>query len=466
LLASRPEGDIRVKKVVSALLALVWLSGCTRSPASPLEQASGATSQAICSGVFVSGLPPADVYRLAQRPESGMWAVDWALRYHVDRARRQVRTDIGGAFHSRSVFREGRGCTLVWQAPPPQPLAPPPVEPALLPDIAGPEAVAPQNAALGAAVDAAFAEPGAGGAPRSTDAVVIVHDGRVVAERYAPGVGVDTALDGHSLAKSVVNALIGVLARDGRLDVSARVAAPEWPAGDPRAAITLGDLMRMDAGFDFDEGTGASTAGEMWFTQDDIAHFAAEQRLVSPVGARWHYSSGSYAILSRVLKSEIGGPQALTDFAHREVLGPLGMRDVTIEFDGSGTMMGAHAVYASARDWARFGLLYLHDGVVGGRRILPDGWVRYSTTPTLGGGYGAGFWLNTTNAAVPTWGFPWGLPGVPADAFMARGYLGQWIVIVPSENLVVVRMGFSHGGAGEMRSVAKLVRDAAVALHS
>jgi CubicO group peptidase (beta-lactamase class C family) len=452
-----------MKKLVSALLASIGLAGCAHGPDALLGQASGATSQAICSGLFVSGLQPGDIYRLQQRPEPGMWAVDWALRYRVDNQRREVRTDIAGAFPSRSVFRDGRGCTLVRQSPPPA-IAAAPSAPALLPDIAGPAVVAPKSVALRAAIDAAFADPGAGGR-RATEAVVIVHGGQVVAERYAPGVGIDTQLDGHSLAKSFVNALIGVLVREGRLDVRDRTGAPEWDASDPRSRITLDELMRMDAGFDFDEGNGASTAGVMWFTQDDIAHFAAEQPLVSPVGERWHYNSGSYALLSRVLKSQIGGPQALSDFAHREVLDRLGMRSVTIEFDGTGTMMGAHAVYASARDWARFGLLYLQDGVVSGRRVLPEGWVRYSTTPTLGGGYGAGFWLNTVNTPVPTWGFPWGLPGAPADAFMGRGYLGQWVVIVPSENLVVVRMGFSHGGAGEMTSVAKLVRDTVAALH-
>lgn len=454
-----------MKKAVGALLMAIGLGGCTPGPIAMLQQASGSTSQVVCSGVFVSGLEPDEAYRLEQRPEPGMWVVDWALHYQIDRQRREVRTDIAGAVPTRSVFRDGRGCTLIQHAPPPEAISVTPAGPAALQDVAGPALVTPKSAALRAAIDAAFSEPGAGGR-RATQAVVIVHDDRVIGERYAPGVGVDTQLDGHSMAKSVTNALIGVLVREGWLDMHARAAAPEWGTGDPRAQITLENLMRMDGGFDFDEGKGASTAGEMWFTQDDIAHFAAEQPLVSPVGGRWHYSSGSYAILSRVLKTRIGGPQALSDFVHREVLDPLGMHNITIEFDGVGTMMGAHAVYASARDWARFGLLYLHDGVVGGRRILPEGWVRYSTTPTLGGGYGAGFWLNNVNTPTPTWKFPWGLPGAPPDAFMARGYLGQWVVIIPSENLVVVRMGFSHGGAGEMMSVAKLVRDTVNALHA
>src|SRR5579872_1320978 len=260
-----------MKRAVCALLAAVGLEGCALGPGALLDQASGSTSQQVCSGVFVSGLAPDSVYQTVLRPEPGMAAIDWALRYQVDRTRREVRTRIAGAFASRSVFRDGRGCTLVRHGPPPQALRATRAEPALLPDIAGPAPVAPQSAALAAAIDAAFAEPGIGG-PRATEAVVIVHDGQVIGERYAPGVGVDTPLDGHSLAKSVVNALIGVLVRERRLDVQARAAAPEWGGDDPRAQITLADLMRMDAGFDFDEGRGASTAGQMWFASDDIAH--------------------------------------------------------------------------------------------------------------------------------------------------------------------------------------------------
>lgn len=453
-----------MNKMCGVAAAAVLLTGCSVGHGSLLDQASNSASQTICSGTFVMGLPPDTAYKEEMRPEPGVWAIDWALHWDVDRAHREVRSNLLGAFPSRAVFREGRGCTLIHALAPPEPIKIAPPDPSLLTDIAGPEPVAPKSPALRAAIDAAFVEPG--GVPRVTKAVVIVHDGRVVGERYADSIGIDTALDGHSLAKSVVNALIGILVREGKLDVHARVDAPEWRAQDRRAAITLEDLMRMDAGFDFDEGQGAGTATHMWYTQDDIAHFAAGLPLVSAVGAQWHYSSASYALLSRMLKNKIGGPQALTDFAHHALFDPLGMRHVTIEFDAAGNMMGAHAVYASPRDWARFGLLYLNDGVVSGRCLLPESWVRFSTTPRLAGGYGAGFWLNNTNTPLPTWGFPWGLPGAPKDAFFGRGYMGQWVVIVPSENLVVVRMGFSHGDAGEMGSVAALVRDVVRALHA
>ncbi len=443
--------------------AALLIGGCSAGHGSLLDEASNAASQTVCSGVFVSGLTASTAYDEEMRPEPGVWAINWALHTKVDIAKGEVRSNFLGAYPSRSVFRAGRGCTLLHDLPPPEALRSTTPAPSLQAEIAGPVPVAPESRALRAAIDAAFVEPG--GTPRLTKAVVVLYDGRVIGERYAPGIGVDTALDGHSLAKSVVNGLIGILVRQEKVDVHARVAAPEWSARDPHAAITIEDLMRMRAGFDFDEGQGAGTATHMWYTQDDIAHFAAEQPLVSQPKSQWHYSSGSYAMLSRLLKDQVGGPQALNDFAHRELFDPLGMHHVTIEFDGAGNMMGAHAVYATARDWARFGLLYLNDGIAGGRRILPKGWVQFSTAPTLGGGYGAGFWLNNTHAPVPTWGFPWGLPGVPADAFFGRGYMGQWVVVVPSENLVVVRMGFSHGDAGEMHSVAELVRDVVRALH-
>jgi CubicO group peptidase (beta-lactamase class C family) len=126
--------------------------------------------------------------------------------------------------------------------------------------------------------------------------------------------------------------------------------------------------------------------------------------------------------------------------------------------------MGANAMYATPREFARFGLLYLDGGVVGGRRVLPEGWVEYSTRATKGTGYGAGFWLNNTSAPLAEWGTNWGIPGAPRDSYMARGYLGQYIVVVPSADLVVVRMGQSHARSGDLASVGVLVRNVVEAL--
>jgi CubicO group peptidase (beta-lactamase class C family) len=439
--------------IVSLCVALI---GCSGDPNALLSEASGAVSQTLCSKVFVSGLSPEVVFREHLRPEPGMGLIAGAIRYDVDHEAREVRTRIGGRFATRAVFAEGRGCTLVFgDDAAPAPLSAPPRVAALQADIAGPDVVAPENEALAAALDRAFADG-------ETRAVVVVRHGRVIAERYAEGYGVEMPLLSHSMAKSVVNALVGLLVRDGRLDVNA-VAPVAWRDEARRGRVTIDNLLRMNAGMGFDEGGGASIATHMWYTQSDTAAFAATARFGAEPGAEWGYSSRSYTLLSKIIGDELGGPEGVRDYAERELFGPLGMAHVTLEFDGAGTMMGAQGLFATPRDFARFGLLYLHDGLAGERRILPEGWVAYSTRPTGESGYGAGFWLNTTRTRIPEWGMRWGIPGAPQDAFMARGYLGQYTVIVPSADLVVVRMGASHGGGAGIASVGALVRDAIAA---
>lgn len=452
----------------AALVLVASLGGCAASPGELLSEAAASTSQTLCSKVFVAGLDPRAVFAEHLRPEPGMGLIAGLIRYDIDREARSVVTTVGGRFRREAVWREGRGCTLTYPGTPaPQALVRRPAEPARLPPIAGPEAVATDNPALRRALDMAFAESG-NGSPRMTKAIVIVKAGKVIAERYAPGYGVDTPLLSHSIAKSVVNALIGILVQRGDLSVTDPAPVAAWRTADgPNGAVTVENLMRMNAGFGFDEGIGAGIATHMWYTQPDMAAFAAGAVRETAPGEAWGYSSRSYVLLSRIIGDRVGGgPQGLDDFARRELFDPLGMSSVTLEYDASGTLMGANSLYATPRDWARFGLLYLHDGVIDGRRILPEGWVGWSTRPTGGMGYGAGFWLNTTDAKIPTWGNRWGLPGAPKDAFMARGYMGQYIVVVPSEDLVVVRFGQSHGGDGDIAGVGALVRDVVASVRA
>jgi CubicO group peptidase (beta-lactamase class C family) len=427
-----------------------------------LAETSAATSQTLCTSVFVSGLQPDDAFRKQLRPEPGMGLVNWAMHYEVDKKRREVHTRILGTFSSRSVFAPGRGRTLVFEGRLPSAVETLSPEPALLREIAGSGVVIPEYPRLRAAIDAAFEEPRRGPS-RNTAAIDIVHNGRVIGEKYAPGYGPDVALWGHSLAKSVVNALVGILVRNGAPDTNRPAPVPEWhtPNG-PRAAITLDNLLRMDAGFGFDEGVGSTLATRMFYTQPDTTRFAVAAKLTTSPGTRWGYSSRSYAVLSRIVGEAVGGGP---NFIHHNLFDPLGMQSATVEYDSAGTMMGAYSILASPRDWARFGPLYLNDGVVAGHRILPEGWVHYSTSPTLDSSYGTGFWLNNTDREIPVWRFPWGLPGAPSDTFMARGYLGQYIVIVPSESLVVVRFGYSRGRGAAMESVGRLIHDIIIALH-
>ena len=264
---------------------------------------------------------------------------------------------------------------------------------------------------------------------------MVVRDGRIVGERYAPGYGPDTPMQSWSMAKSVTNALVALLVRDGRLAVGRPV--PGLPNG-----IAIDHLLRQTSGQPYgSSNSGFDLASRMQFLEADTAAFAAARFDGGP-GERWSYTDANYAVLSGIVRKAAGGtPDAVVRLARRELFGPVGMTSALLEFDEAGNPMGASWAFATARDWARFGLLYLHDGVVNGRRILPAGWVAYSAAPTpqADWGYGAGFWTNRGSDAGSRRRQSWGMP---ADAFFALGNSGQIVIVAPSAGLVVVSLGF------------------------
>jgi CubicO group peptidase (beta-lactamase class C family) len=412
-----------------------------------LHIATGSVSRSLCAAAFVSGVDPDRIYAEEQRPL--MASIGWAVRYTVDRPRREVRSSVLGLFPARAVYRPGLGC-LVTHGDGPVP------EAAGLaldvePDGYGPGVVAPADPALRHALDLAFAEPDPAH-PRLTKAMAVLHDGRLIAERYAPGYGPQTRIWVHSVTKSMTQALIGILVRQGRLrlDQTAPIAAWRAPA-DPHRAVTVDQLLRMDSGLPFDETEGpVNPATHMWFREPDTAAYAARMPLDHAPGTAWGYSNLGYALLSKLVGDATGGTAVGAErFARDQLFVPLGMRHTTIETDAAGTLLGSGFGYATARDLARFGQLYLDDGVAGGRRILPAGWADYSRSRTLDTGYGAGFWTNLRNrGSVPVWDAPWGMPQLPKDMFYARGAFGQYVIIVPSERLVVVRLGLTVQGGG------------------
>jgi len=298
-------------------------------------------------------------------------------------------------------------------------------------------------------------------------------DGRIIAERYADGVGPQTPLLGFSMTKSVISALVGVLVRQGKLklDTPAPVAAWQNP-DDPRHAITVDQLLRHTSGLALGSSLQASLGAafepvnRMKFMEGDMAAYAESMPLQTAPGTAWNYHDGNTVILAHLIRQAAGGTAAdMMRFARQELFGPLGMRHVALEFDASGNAEGSSQMLASARDWARFGQLYLNDGVLGGKRILPDGWVKYSAQPTPGAwvGMGAGFWTNlgdSLGAAYRT------ERGMPRDAFFAKGSIGQYVVIVPSEKLVVVRLGRSPNWPPECDGVFQLVADVIAATNA
>ncbi|MBW8077936.1 MAG: serine hydrolase [Gallionella sp.] len=424
--------------IASLVAALLGWAAWRLQPA--LAVAAGLTSHELCDGVFIADQSSQVVFRTNLVPRQGYHWIAWAIRYKVDREQASVTSSLLGAFSATAVYRKGFGCLVLHGTPPAEQNASLPQDgPALLPPLAGHGVVAPVNAKLKTALDAEFDGP-----RRRTEAVVVVHDGHIIAERYAPGIGPRTPLIGYSATKSVISALIGILVREKKLSLYGPAPVALWAAGgDKRHAISIDDLLRMRSGLDFPEtDSGLGRPSRMLFLQRNMAAYAERTRLEFSPGTVWSYSSASYLILSQILRNAVGGgPAQVLAFAHRELFAPLGMTNVHLDFDATGTPVGSTYMLAPARSWARFGMLYLDDGVVGGQRMLPAGWVRYSTTPSPGTGYGAGFWTERVGKGANPW--KWGLPDVPADTFMARGILGQFVVVVPSKDLVVVRFGLT-----------------------
>jgi CubicO group peptidase (beta-lactamase class C family) len=447
------------------LAAMTAAAGIFR-PDRALRVATGYVAHNICSKTFVSRFDPQTVF--AETIErDGIRRLRLLLRYHLDRAAKIVDASVAGLFESRAAFHEGFGCVMLLSSEQPYLLRSDiealktPKAPPLLPEIAGPKVVEPADPALKAALDHAFEE---NEAPpfRRTKAVVVLRDGIIIAERYADGVTIDTPLLGFSMTKSVINALIGIMTQQGLVSPSIPAPIPEWhSSSDPRHVIEVEHLLRMTTGLALDEtNSGFDASSQMLYLHDDMAGFAVNAPLIAPPGMRWAYSSPTTQLLARIIRDAVGGPEQTLAYAWRELFNPLGMRDVTLEFDGTGTLQASTYMFASARDWARFGLLFLNDGVLAGKRILHEDWVDFSAAATLDTDYGAGFWTNRSEhqhakARVRL--------GIPRDAFFASGDLGQRVVIIPSQQMVVVRLSDSSDPIGDVSSLARLVKEAIAA---
>ncbi|MCE5249690.1 beta-lactamase family protein [bacterium] len=416
-----------------------------------LSAGAGVEAKMLCSGVFVSGRSPESIMN-----EDLHHSVNY-IRLEVDTANHAVTATAFGVIQRRALFREGLGSTLLAgctedelrsqadtgrkSTPQNQKNLPWPSGDLIVSEDL-PAGIDTQK--LKSIMDEAFSEPDPK-LHRRTRAVVVVYDGHIIAERYAPDFTKDMPLLGYGMTQSVMNALAGILVCQGKLSVHEPAPVPEWSSpGDPCGAITTDQLLRMSSGLTFDDSHPPLTDSVIMFGSPDMAAYAAGKPLAAKPDTRWAHSNGTSNIIARIIRTAVGG--TLPDyfaFPHSALFDRIGMRSAVLEPDVSGTFVGSTYMYATARDWARFGLLYLQDGVWEGERILPDGWVAYSKTPTPtdpAGEYGAHFWTNAGSAAHPGKG-QW--PHLPPDAFFALGHDGQSLTIIPSRKLVVVRLGLT-----------------------
>ncbi len=279
---------------------------------------------------------------------------------------------------------------------------------------------------------------------RRTQAVVIAHKGAIVAEQYAPPFGPDSLFAGWSMAKSLAPALIGILVGDGALSLTDTELLPAWRHRDARAAITLEDLLRMRSGLRFTEvySTPRSDVMRMLYRQPDMSAYAASLPLVAPPATRWSYASGTSNILSAIVRRSVG-EVAYADWPRRMIFDRIGMASALLEADASGTFVLSSYMFATARDWARFGQWHLQEGAWDGVQLLPEGWLDFCRTPTPQSptaNYGAHWWLKLQ---PDVGGDSLAAARIPSDAFFAVGHEGQTLTVIPSLELVIVRHGLS-----------------------
>ncbi|MEO5996599.1 MAG: serine hydrolase [Chitinophagaceae bacterium] len=297
-----------------------------------------------------------------------------------------------------------------------------------------------------------------------TRALIVVYENQIVAERYAPGFSSQTRLTGWSMTKSIMGALAGILVKQHKLDIAQPAPVPEWKnVNDQRHSITVSQLLQHTSGLNFDEVYDKpSHANKMLFREGNTAAFAASQSLKRTPGENFRYSSGNSNILSRIYRQVIG-EHGYHAFPYEELFYKVGMYNTILEPDASGTFVGSSFCFATARDWARFGLLYLNNGQCNNQQIFPVDWVRQSTTPSSAakqGEYGFQWWLNAGEGNNINNRL---FPELPADMYFADGYEGQNIYIIPSKKLMVVRLGLTRnrlwGENGLIKSLIKALRD-------
>jgi CubicO group peptidase (beta-lactamase class C family) len=415
-----------ILRIVLAVLVAALIGGCLYlNTLMPII--TGYAAKNLASDVFVSGREPADVEALDLHFSF--------IKFVHNKVDFENKTVTSRFLWGKSVaaYRDGYGVTLLRGKKAAELQA---QKYPLPPEEDGPDRLVPGDSALTerlAPIAKALVDDHTyNGTPF---AFVVLHEGKVVAERYREGITAGTRLLSWSMAKSFTNALVGIMSGDGLVDIYAPTGIPEWQ-GDERAAITLNDLMQMQSGLEWNEDYGnRSDVNLMLHREQDMGLYAINKPLEHKPGTFWYYSSGSTNIVMRYLRGKFASDTEFLRYYRERLFAPLGIRNAVFEPDMNGTPVGSSYLYVTAREFASLGQLYLDDGVFQGQRILPEGWVEYTVTPAADskGGYGSFFWLNKNKY--------W--QDAPEDMFHCQGHDGQEVFIIPSKNLVVVTLGYS-----------------------
>ena len=450
--------------ILGVLMAAAPMAALAQEDPHARALAAGYKASFLCSGIFNARQTPEQV---AADDLEGIYAqyqgMVRTLPAQVDRERRMVSVAFDPKLPPRiAAWRPSLGCTQLPIGAPAEAAASlpqlraqrPPGEPDRRPWPDGDAAATATAPGLAPAVARVF-DGRTYGVGTKTTAVIIIKDGKILAERYRDGFDMHTPQRTWSAAKSITASVVGRAAHLGLLKVEAPANVPEWKRpGDPRAAITLAQLMQMNSGL-WTDGPGNRT-DEVYIGGGSVTQWATAMPLEAAPGSRFRYANNDTLLAVRSVRAALGDGQAAIDFPFTELLWRIGMNHTTPETDWEGNYVLSSQVWTTARDLARLALLYLNDGVWNGERLLPVGWSRFVATPApaqppTGPGYGAFFWLYGP------------AQGMPEGTYMMNGNRGQYIFIVPSRRAVIVRRGFDADASGSF-DIARFGRDMLAAL--
>lgn len=395
-----------------------------------LSIATGYTAKKVCTCTFLSKREKQEIVR-----NDLYFSILSHVNVDIDIPKNTVTTSIFGLAPQTAVFRQGIGCILLDGADDyqvkfnPNELLDAKVDTFFKQKYI---TVGTNQDKLQQAIDHAF-DPDNQLIEKRTTAVLVIHKDTLIAEKYAPPFNAAMAQLGWSMTKSLMNAFAGILQQQGKLKLDQNNLFKDW-SNDERRDISIKNLLQMNSGLEWDEDyTTSSDATQMLYNAEDVSVIPIGKKISTKRGESWYYSSGTSNILSKYYRNLLGDSIYRT-FLNTHLFAPLGMNSALIETDETGTFIGSSYGYATPRDWAKFGLLYLHDGIWNGKRLLPEGWTTVTRSEATGsdGKYGAQFWLNKNGVQYPD---------APHDMLIADGYQGQFVFVIPSHDAVIVRMG-------------------------
>ncbi|MGJ5643294.1 serine hydrolase domain-containing protein [Formosa sp. S-31] len=423
---------------ITGILLLIILSFVVYTNYPKLDIITGFASKNVCSCTFI-----------AQRDLTSIESQDndfspvFYTKNNINYKNKSVTSTLFGLNPRTAVYKEGLGCILLPENSSAQQISLKPkrnFKPNTAPFPYGDEAQKDtifkniDYKQLDKAVNNAFDAPNE--KQKRTRALLVIYKDHIIAEKYADGFNKDTKILGWSMTKSITSAIVGVLEKQGKVNRNQFHLFKSWDE-DQRAEITLNNLLQMNSGLEWTEDYNAiSDVTKMLYQAPDMPKIQLEKPLINKPNQHWNYSSGTTNLISAFIANQFKNKQDYLDFWYTELIDKIGMHSMVIETDFEANFIGSSYGWATARDWSKFGLLYLHNGIWNGEEILTKAWINYTTTPTntSDGIYGAQFWLNAGGQ----------FPDLPKDLYSCNGFQGQKVSIIPSKETVIVRFGLTE----------------------